>query len=93
LKIDNSTPLPRSLQAEQGKNSARIQGDSAQSAAGPASVTRLSHTGGDASHDIDQARIGEIRQAIAEGRLEIDAGKIADGLIASVRAMLEDGAR
>lgn len=93
MKIDNSTPLPRALQTEPGKNSTKIQSGASQPVAGPASVTHLSHTSSDASGDIDQARIGEIRQAIAEGRLEINAEKIADGLIASIRAMLEDGSQ
>ena len=38
---------------------------------------------------VDSARVAEIRQAIAEGRFEINPEKIADGLIASVREMLE----
>lgn len=39
---------------------------------------------------VDRARVEEIRQAIAEGRFKIDAGRIADGLIDSVRQMLND---
>lgn len=34
-------------------------------------------------------RVAEIKQAIAEGRFKIDAERIADGLLASVREMLE----
>ncbi len=33
-------------------------------------------------------RVAEVRQAIAEGNFKIDTGKIADGLIESVRQML-----
>ncbi|MFA7269819.1 MAG: flagellar biosynthesis anti-sigma factor FlgM [Sterolibacterium sp.] len=33
-------------------------------------------------------RVAEIRQAIAQGSFKIDTGKIADGLIESVRQML-----
>lgn len=36
----------------------------------------------------DAGRIAEIKQAIAEGRFKVDAGKVADGLIESVRQML-----
>ncbi|EPZ13810.1 hypothetical protein M622_08945, partial [Thauera terpenica 58Eu] len=39
--------------------------------------------------DIDQKRVDEIRQAITEGRFKIDSSRIADGLISSVRDMLE----
>lgn len=41
------------------------------------------------SPEIDQKRVDEIRQAIAEGRFKIDSSRIADGLINSVRDMLE----
>lgn len=33
-------------------------------------------------------RVAEIRQAIAQGTFKVDTGKIADGLIESVRQML-----
>ncbi len=39
--------------------------------------------------EVDQERVAEIRQAISEGRFKVDAGRIADGLIASVREMLD----
>lgn len=37
---------------------------------------------------VDQARVDEIKQAISDGRFEVDANKVADGLIESVRQML-----
>lgn len=37
---------------------------------------------------VDQARVEEIRAAIREGRFRIDANRIADGLLDSVREML-----
>lgn len=37
--------------------------------------------------DIDTAKVEEIRQAIAEGRIRIDPGKIADGLLATLREL------
>jgi negative regulator of flagellin synthesis FlgM len=37
--------------------------------------------------DIDTAKVEEIRQAIAEGRIRIDTGKIADGLLATLREL------
>jgi len=37
---------------------------------------------------VDQQRVDEIRQAISEGRFKINAGRIADGLIESVRDLL-----
>jgi len=46
--------------------------------------TRLTHESDD---DIDTAKVEEIRQAIAEGRIKIDPGKIADGLLATLREL------
>ncbi len=40
------------------------------------------------SADFDTARVAEIRQAISEGRYQVNTGKIADGLIDSVRDLL-----
>lgn len=37
---------------------------------------------------VDTRRVEEIKQAIAKGEFKIDAGRIADGLIDSVREML-----
>ena len=37
---------------------------------------------------VDGQRVAEIRQAIAEGRFQINPERIADGLLASVREML-----
>lgn len=37
---------------------------------------------------VDQARVDEIKQAISDGRFQVDANKVADGLIDSVRQML-----
>lgn len=37
---------------------------------------------------VDADRVAEIKQAIAEGRFKVDADKVADGLIESVKQML-----
>lgn len=41
---------------------------------------------------VDGKRIEEIKQAIRDGNFRIDANRIADGLIADVRQMLESQA-
>lgn len=41
----------------------------------------------------DASRIAEIKQAMAEGRFQVDATKVADGLIESVRQMIASQAR
>lgn len=40
------------------------------------------------SADFDTARVAEIRQAISEGRYQVNTGKIADGLLDTVRDLL-----
>ncbi|MGB6006916.1 flagellar biosynthesis anti-sigma factor FlgM [Castellaniella sp.] len=39
--------------------------------------------------DIQTARVQQIRDALASGELKIDAGRIADSLLASVRELLK----
>ncbi len=41
----------------------------------------------------DSNRIAEIKQAMAEGRFQVDASKVADGLIESVKQMIASQAR
>lgn len=56
---------------------------------GPAAVTHLSRAGGQATGDIDAARVDELRQAIADGKLEIRADRIADALLDDVHSLLD----
>ncbi|GAA3540440.1 flagellar biosynthesis anti-sigma factor FlgM [Zobellella aerophila] len=95
MKINQQQPLSRSGQVEQGKHNGRVQPDPAQATdkAGPAVVTHLSQAVEYAGQDIDRARVNEIRQAISEGRLELRADKIADGLLDSVRELLSQQSR
>lgn len=87
MKIDNSHPLQRPTQTDSKATQPAKQGAESQ-AANPASVAHLSNRSQDTTQDIDTARVAEIRQAISEGRLEIDSERIADGLIDSVRDLL-----
>lgn len=91
MKIDNSHPPARPAATTGKPAPARAQDSQATASEQSSStVTHLtaasSRTG---SEDIDLARVAELRQAIREGRLEINAERIADGLIASVREQLE----
>ena len=47
--------------------------------------TQLSQSNIDESQDIDTAKVEEIRDAIREGRLEMRADRIAEGLIANLK--------
>lgn len=88
LKIDSTQPLARPAQSD-AVEPRKTAGSSEETATLAGSRTTLSPMPkGDESGDIDTARVNEIRQAISDGRLELDTGKIADGLVQSVRDML-----
>ncbi|MCH4562934.1 MULTISPECIES: flagellar biosynthesis anti-sigma factor FlgM [Halomonas] len=90
MKIDNQNPLIRPGQPQPRDEPQKVRSASQASGqdAGPAAATHLNRHAADGSQDIDTARVEEIREAIREGRLEIRADRIADGLIANVREML-----
>ncbi|MFC3285164.1 flagellar biosynthesis anti-sigma factor FlgM [Litchfieldella rifensis] len=89
MKIDSSHPLTRPNHSESGDKTTRTnRGDASTGESSPAAITHLHQAAGNSSQDIDSARVAEIRQAISEGRLEIRAERIADGLIDSVRDLL-----
>ncbi|WP_287124831.1 flagellar biosynthesis anti-sigma factor FlgM [Chromohalobacter sp.] len=94
MKISNLHPPTQTTQSEQGDATQRTRrGDDSAQASSPASITTLSQSNEtDTSQDIDVGRVAEIRQAISDGQLELDTGKIADGLIDSVRDLLGDTA-
>lgn len=84
----NKTDAPQTT-PRGGQSEATDRGDAAGSARGD--TTRLSRIDtSDASHDIDTARVAEIRQGIADGTLTFDTGRIADGIIASARELAGD---
>lgn len=56
----------------------------------PAVQTHLQHDSAATDQDIDLVNVEAIREALREGRLEIRADRIAEGLIASVRDLLDD---
>ncbi len=93
MKIENSTkptgaPLikePRSSSTQKAKSA---QGEEVQ-------LSELSsqlRTPDDES-SFDLARVSEIKQAIAEGRFTINAGAIADRLIASAKELVDSQRR
>lgn len=91
MKIDKTPSLPR-FNGETPRTAGRPAGPdaAASSAASPAAVTHLSQSISDTSQDIDAARVAELKEAIREGRLQINAEVIADKLIASAQALVQD---
>ena len=89
MKINGTQPLPPSTQPEPSKSGKLQKPGSTEAAASPAAVTHFSQTTQDTSQDIDMARVAELREAIRDGKLDINVDKIADGLIASVQDLLK----
>lgn len=89
MKINSQNPLPQptSTTPREEPQPAKGAERSSQSEAGPAAQTHLRQSAIDPSHDIDSARVEEIREAIREGRLEIRADRIADALLKSLQEM------
>ena len=98
MKIDNSVKSVGG-QAGTSRNGAARPSATASAPAGGSDLalsplsTRLQEISAGMANTpaVDTARVAQIKQAIAEGRFQVDAGKIADGLIASVRQMLSKG--
>jgi len=53
-----------------------------------ASLMRKAESTISGTPEVNMQRVDEIRQAISEGRFKVDASRIADGLLDSVREML-----
>lgn len=66
-----------------GKSSAMADASTAQTLAVVGHARLPSTTG-----DFDAARVAEIRESIRAGRYQVDAAKIATGLISSVRDLI-----
>lgn len=80
---------PAQSQGSQGVAARRASGPMAAAPLAASSTAHLQGLGAsDASQDINSARVAAIRQAIADGSLTFDAGRIADGILASARELL-----
>lgn len=90
MKINGISPPGQAGQTDRPRNDAQPAQatDSAGNTAGPAAISHIDPTGGTGSQDVNSARVEEIRQAIADGRLEFRAERIADQLVASVEELL-----
>lgn len=89
MKIESSIPSPAArpqAQAHKATGSAGLTSGTA-TAASPRPLAQ-SAAPDSAAAPFDAQRVAEIKQAIADGRLQIDADKIAGRLIEGVRERL-----
>lgn len=97
MKIDNSVKSLGGIASGARKDSAKAPAAAPQPSAGQGSAVALSPLSARlqeiesslaSSPVADSERVNSIREAISAGTFKIDASKIADGLIDSVRQML-----
>ncbi|HKB53178.1 MAG TPA: flagellar biosynthesis anti-sigma factor FlgM, partial [Ramlibacter sp.] len=89
LKIDqttgSATPLP--LPAKTRTAAGRAASDSRQAKAQPAGAAPSEPDAANAAYRPE--KVAAVREAIRQGRYQIDPERIADGLIGSVRELLQ----
>lgn len=96
MKINSALPSPASLPKARAQATAATANGAGRTAAPSAAVgdaaaaSNLQSTAfvRSAAAPFDSQRVAEIREAIAQGQLQIDAEKIADRLIEDVRDQL-----
>jgi len=91
VKINNSQPPSPpnagapSASVKNAPDAPGAGGDNRGSISISSSIASLHAKLTDDSQDIDSARVEEARQAIINGEMKIDVGKIADGLLENLR--------
>ena len=96
MKIDNSVKATSNLPSGEGRARAAKESPKTQDSAGGERVelsslyARLQQMEETIANTpvVDSAKVDEIKLAMSEGRFKVDSEKVADGLIDSVRQML-----
>jgi negative regulator of flagellin synthesis FlgM len=97
MKIDSSSKSIGSLPSAGGARAdsagaAKQENVPTAKTGGSSTVVAASlYTITDTAPAFNAEKVAEIRQAISEGRFQVNAERIADGLISSVREMLAQG--
>lgn len=100
MKIDNSAKTIGSLQSPAGSRAQGARPAASGVKAGSPSAAKSTTVAATTLHSVsgsepafNSQKVSEIRQAISEGRFQINPERIADGLISSVREMLAQNRR
>lgn len=100
MKIDNSAKTIGSVQSPSASRTSATRPASTRVASGTPPAGQATTVVATALHSVSNAeaafnsqKVAEIRQAISEGRFQINPERIADGLINSVREMLSQNRR
>ncbi len=84
MKIDKTTPPSPATQI--GEIAPRSP--NAKPASGASSSASSVHLGTASSSVVDQGKVAAIKQAISEGRFQVNSGVVADRLIESVKQLI-----
>lgn len=100
MKIDNSSKTVGSLQNAAGTRAPATRAAAPGAKTGSPGTGESTTVAATAFHPVsgteaafNSQKVAEIRQAISEGRFQINPERIADGLITSVREMLGQSRR
>lgn len=106
MKIDKtSTPLPASTlkdasaraanarTAASGPSAAESAGTSVHLGSTTAQLRSIQGSMAPNASPVDSRKVAEIKQAISEGRFQVNSGAVADSLIGSVRDLLSASQR
>lgn len=88
MKIDNISHSSIPSRIERGQGQGKVADAAPAQGASARSATRFSTVASNASQDIDQGRVSELRNAIANGELAVNTDRISDRLIDNVRDLL-----
>jgi negative regulator of flagellin synthesis FlgM len=88
MKIDNTTRLPAPQVVKDARPSLAKKASNAQDEV-QLSGTATELLAPESEAPFDAGRVQEIKQAIAEGKFSINAGAIADRLIATAKELLD----
>ncbi|WP_299595908.1 flagellar biosynthesis anti-sigma factor FlgM [uncultured Microbulbifer sp.] len=92
MKIQNMTQLtPASTLREKPASGPSESVQTTGQPGAPSNITQLHQPTADSSQDIDAPRVEELREAIASGKFDIRADRIAEGLIASLQEQTSTG--
>lgn len=102
MKIDPTPPVlpasqigeqaPRSSNAKPAGGSNASQGTSVNLSAASANL-RTIETGVSSAPSVNASKVAEIKQAITEGRFQVNSGAVADSLINSVKELISSAPR
>lgn len=100
MKIDQATPLPASQIGELAprSNNAKPSGGSESNSSvnsgtsvnlgATAAHMRTMESGMASTQTVNTAKVAEIKQAISEGRFQVNSGAVADSLINTVKDLI-----